>query len=512
MNLDKVETIGKQAFYNCPLLETINAPVLRELGEQAFIGCQALKQVNAPKLENIGEAAFSKTSITEFEISESLKTVGSNVFEQCAKFVNFYAMVDGEKVTTADLGTARIEDGVLYIKTANGGYVLKCYPQGKTNTTFKVLEGTVRLEFCSVYSNKSLETVELPASLLYIGDHAFDGCSNLKTVKFNSYYAPKLEGTWTGKSESITPENKDQYTAFDELYGSNFYYYTVQKISYADMYHYFNFKGEIGTNKAEGLVCIIPENSYGYDSHMYNVYFTVSEEETSGKVMGAYAIAFINAVNKIPAVVTHFDSATVSAAIDAYNALVDRADELEYVDDSLIEKFNTARSAYYVSVAESKIAKLFGMYNNEYCFNIVKDARASFLALTAEEQAMVPNGAILAEKITALTAAMGVEPDFTKTYAAHFATEEPVVDDPNGNDTTGDHNLNGTVTLILIIAGAVVVIAGAVAVALVLVKKKKAVKVVCEVGNTTVATEEPEVAQIPEETNGDTSSTEVEDN
>ena len=152
------------------------------------------------------------------------------------------------------------------------------------------------------------------------------------------------------------------------------------------------------------------------------------------------------------------------------------------------------------------------MYNNEYCFNIVKDARASFLALTAEEQAMVSNGTILAEKIVALTAAMGVDPDFTKTYSEHFATEEPVVDDPNGNDTD-DHNTNGTITIIIVIAGAVVLLAGAVAVALVLVKKNKAVKVVAEAGNTAAETEEvTEAAQISEETTDDTSSTEVEDN
>ena len=76
---------------------------------------------------------------------------------------------------------------------------------------------------------------------------------------------------------------------------------------------------------------------------------------------------------------------------------------------------------------------------------------------------MVSNGTILAEKIVALTAAMGVDPDFTKTYSEHFATEEPVVDDPNGNDTD-DHNTNGTITIIIVIAGAVVLLAGAVAV------------------------------------------------
>ena len=508
LNLDKLEYVGYQAFYTSALVETLNAPELIEIDEQAFIGCQSLETVNAPKLQKIGYAAFTKTAINEFEVSQNLTFIDSNVFEQCEKFETFYAMVDGEKVTTADFGNVRVEDGVLYTKAANGGYVLECYPQGKAGTTLKVIDGTIRIEFCAVYDNKFLETVELPESLLYIGNHAFDGCEKLTTVKFNSYYAPVLEGTWSGDYDNITPENKDEFIAFEELYGRNYYYYTTQKVSFADMYHYSNFKGEIGTVAAKGLVCIIPENSSGYDSHMYSVYFTVSDEESSGIVMGSYAIDFVNAVNKLPAVATRFDSATVSAAIDAYNALVDRVDELAFVDEALIEKFNTARSEYYVSVAEGKIAKLFGMYNNEYCFNIVKDARESFLALTEAEQGRVPNGAILEEKIAALTAAMGVTPDFSKNYSEHFATNDPIVDDSNDG---GSENGNSLV-LILIIVGAVIVLAGAGVAAFIIVKKKvaKAAPQAEQTGEAVeTATEHQETSQ---EATDDETSTEVEDN
>ena len=536
LTLEKVESIGTNAFYgctirtinapqlvklekgalnNCAILTTLNAPELREVGAQAFYKCTYFKTLNAPKIEKIGDNAFSLTAIEEFEVFEALTELGANAFDGCAKFTGFYAMVDGEKVTTVDFGTVKLVDGVLYSKNANG-YVLECYPQNKAGTTFEVMEGTIRIAYGAARQNKYLEKVVLPASLLYIGDYAFDGCDNLKTVQFNSYYAPTLEGTWTGDyATTITPENADTFEKFDELYGYSFYYHTNKKMTnYSDFYFYSNFKDQVGTNNASGLVCIIPENSSGYDSYIYSAYFTVSEEETSGKVMGAYAIAFVNAVNKLPEVATRFDGELVSAAIDAYNALVDRADELAWVDEALVAKFNQARSEYYVDVTEGKIAKLYGMYNNEYCFNIVKDARASYLALTAEEQGRVSNGAILEEKIAALTTAMGVTPDFSKNYADHFAS-----DVPGGDSGDGSSVVKGgidTLVLILIIAGAVIVLAGAGAVVAVLLKKKNVVQLAPRAEQTAEEaveenTDSTEAIETTEEVADDSTSTEVED-
>ncbi len=496
LDLDKVEFIGSMAFYNHSgnpsLIATLNAPELREVGKQAFVSNGYLKTVNAPKLESIGENAFAATIIEEFEVSEHLKFIDTGAFEACSKFAAFFTTVDGEKIETADLGNVKIVDGVLYTKYPEG-YVLSCYPPAKEDTVLTVMEGTIRIEFCAAYGNTYLEKVELPGSLLYVGDHAFDECVNLKTVKFNSYYAPTLEGTWTGGHQSIEPDNKDDFTAFDELYGLNFYYYTLKKVSFSDMYHYSNFKGEIGTATADGLVCIIPENNSGYDNRMYNAYFTVSEDQTSGTVMGSYAITFVNAVNKLPEVVTVFDEALVSAAIDAYNALEDKDDELAFVDNALIEKFMKARSDYYVCVAESKIAKLFGMYNNEYCFNKVKEARESLLALTAEEQAKVTNKGILDEKIAALTAAMGVTPDFSKTYSEHFASDEPTIDPPT-NDPVDDGKNDKTLIVILIVVGAVVVLAAAGVAVFIIIKKK----------NKPVTEAVSEIASEPAEENAET--------
>jgi hypothetical protein len=220
---------------------------------------------------------------------------------------------------------------------------------------------------------------------------------------------------------------------------------------------------------------------------LYKAYFNPSDEN-SGVTVGKFAIAFINAVKKLPAQVDRFAKPLVDDAITAYNALVEHQDELDMVDKALLDRFHEARKACNVSVVVNKINHLFDMDNSEYCFNIVKDARASFNALTDEEKALVGNADVLTQKIEALIAAMNVEVDFEKTYADHFPEQTnpeipPVVTPPDDDDDKPVIEL----WIILVIVGAAVVVIGAVcAVVIAVGKKKKATK---EQGT---ATEEPE--------------------
>ena len=89
---------------------------------------------------------------------------------------------------------------------------------------------------------------------------------------------------------------------------------------------------------------------------------------------------------------------------------------------------------------------------------------------------MVKNGSVLDEKIAALTAAMGLTPDFSKTYAEHFPEIDIPDDDPadDPKDEPQDNGGIGTLGIVLIIAGAVVVLAGAGFAAFILIKKSKA--------------------------------------
>ena len=470
--LTSAEYVGEQAFvestdYFDNYIESVYAPELTYVGEQAFAGCEKLASFYAPKLVEICDYAFAYTAIERFEIFESLETVGVSIFEGCEKFTEFFTTVGSEEVTDKEYANVMIDDGVLYT-VAPVGYILVSYPTAKADEVFTVADGTARIGYCAVLGNKNLEKVILPESLKYIGNHAFYMCENLKTVVFKSYYAPVLEGTMTGvEEEGITPDTVEKYPGFDKLYKYDYYYRMHDAV--ATPYCYSNFKDLVTSEGAMDLTYVLPVNNSGYDSKIYKAYFLASESENSGTVTGPYALAFIEAVKKLPQTLDRFDEALINAAINAYNALDGKTDEMAFVDSSYVEKFKTARSEYNVSVVENMIAHLFDMDNSEYSFNLVKDARGAYLALTEAERADVENATRLETKTSELSTAMGKELDFSKTYAEHFPEEPPVENPPEDG---------GDVWLVVIIVSASVIVAAAVCVGVVIfLKKRRALRV-----------------------------------
>ncbi|MBQ4071863.1 MAG: leucine-rich repeat protein [Clostridia bacterium] len=475
LELTSAEYIDMQAFVVSSEeitsdIETVYAPNLLFLGEQAFAGCENLRSLVAPKLEEIGYAALGYTGIIELEITENLKKVDTSILEGSVSFRGFYATVNGEKTYDAEFDNVMIKEGVLYGITPVG-YMLLYYPTAKPETVFTVADGTVRIEYCAALGNNNLETVILPESVRYIANHAFYQCANLKKVVFKSYYAPVLEGTMTGNEVKITPETIKDYPGFEKLYKYD-YYFKVESLVAAPLY-YSHFVDLVTSKGAEGLTYVIPKNSEGYDSRLYSAYFTPVEGEDAGTVMGAAGIAFIDAVKKLPETATRFDEALISNAINAYNVLVASSD-VELVDESYVTRFTVARSQYNVSVAENKIAHLYDMANAKYFYDLVKDARAAYLALTDEERAAVSNSEHLEQKIAELASAMDKELDFTLEYADYFpVSEEPDRPEPPiAPDTEG--GLDTWVIVVIAVAGVLVLGGGAFG-AFLLVRKKKGV-------------------------------------
>ena len=494
--LPNLVSLDTQAFVEYSnTLESVEAPKLVSIGEQAFAGCAKLRRITAPLVESIGDYAFVGTTLVEFGVGDNLKTLGRNPFIMCEDFEEFYYLEDGVKVYDKELANVMIKDGVLYTKNARG-YSLYCYPTAKADTTLDVAEGTTRIEYQALYMNKNIETVTFPSSLRTISDFAFYGCENLTNVTFKSYYAPVLESYLSIAQDEptlITVDNVEQFPGFDDLYKYN-YSFVLDGWTSRNYYN-ANFKAGVGSEKAVKMSAVIPENSSGYDSILYNAYFNIAEDQNSGTAPGKYALAFIEAVYRLPENVDRFDRLLVEEAINAYNALAAHVDEKAYIDDATVAKFERLCTEYNVDVVEGKIARLFGMYNNEYSFNILKDATLSYLALTEEERAMVETADVLEAKKVELALAMGVVVDFSKTYNDHFAKEEGPTEPP-----TDDKKDNKVLIVVIIIIASLAVAGGAGAAVFFFLKKKN---------QTSPSSDEKETEKAPETENTEETAEEV---
>ncbi len=85
-------------------------------------------------------------------------------------------------------------DGVLYSVykygpsdyTVNEGWTLIKYPASRTATTFTVDPRCQRIAKGAFEGARFLKTIIIPASVSYIGDNAFDGCTSLENIFYGN--------------------------------------------------------------------------------------------------------------------------------------------------------------------------------------------------------------------------------------------------------------------------------------------------------------------------------------
>ena len=157
-----IETASNKLITGC--INTVIPNSVTSIGNNAFYGCSGLTSVTVPNsVTSIGYDAFYGCSgLTSVTIGNSVTSIGNRVFQGCSALdtINFNA------ANCADFShyTGDIPFSNLDISIINIG------------------DSVQRIPCYFAYGNTNLTSVTIPNSVHYIGDYAFEDCSELNNV------------------------------------------------------------------------------------------------------------------------------------------------------------------------------------------------------------------------------------------------------------------------------------------------------------------------------------------
>lgn len=165
---NRVKEIERCVFYNCDLLEEISIPDgIEIIDETNFIECKNLKFNEADGVRYLGNKnnpylvlVSAEKNIKEHDIKEGCKLIKGNAFDRCSELVRISI-----PSTVRQIG---------YMAFYN------CYSLSEV----KISEGVEKIYSCA-FENCSIENLQLPNSLKYIGENAFSMVS-LKEVSISN--------------------------------------------------------------------------------------------------------------------------------------------------------------------------------------------------------------------------------------------------------------------------------------------------------------------------------------
>ncbi len=243
-------------------------------------------------------------------------------------------------------------DGVLYA-IVDDGYVLVQYPAGKTDTEYRVLDGTVRIADSAFYQDKHLKKVTLPMSVKSVGAFAFYG-SAVEEYVFEAVEAPILETSCILLDFTyISDQTSEECWVFSPFVGFQSTLYYANFGGFAGLIieeeHYLSHLGRLEDNGAnvdeyKNYTAPVfthklyrPENGQGYTSPIWLAYF--SDANTT---LTAYSAdrTTQNAIDKISAIPTADEIQT------AISALPTAAEKLARLNEISTQSLAGARTAY----------------------------------------------------------------------------------------------------------------------------------------------------------------------
>ncbi len=204
--------IPGNAFYNCSSIEEIIIPdTVQSIGVHAFSGCSSLSSITIPEsVKLIDNRAFMGCSVLKsINIPAGVESIGVSIFAECSSLEEITVpFIPGETNATigAMFGSPKYADNVNYIPetlrsvTVLGGDTIgdnafRGCSNLKSITLPETLESIGGYAFmgCS-----GIEALNIPASVSSIGDSAFKDCSALKAIELPARVSAISNSTFEG--------------------------------------------------------------------------------------------------------------------------------------------------------------------------------------------------------------------------------------------------------------------------------------------------------------------------
>ncbi len=187
--------------YNRKIQKVVVKEGVVSIGVAAFSDHSALTEVVLPEgLVRIGAAAFEKCSLLEeITLPQSLQQLGSVVFDGCSALervtflgrdVELDSLFFGscsalQEIAVAGDGEGEglfSKDGVLFLRDAEGKEILKQYPNGKTESSYTIPDGTTVLDEMCFTENYVLTELIIPDSVTTYTPRALMYCLALENI------------------------------------------------------------------------------------------------------------------------------------------------------------------------------------------------------------------------------------------------------------------------------------------------------------------------------------------
>ena len=193
--IDKITSIGENAFSSCPSLHTLEGlPKLINIGPSAFANCKRLTSITIPdSVTSIGDYAFNGcTGLTSIEVPNSVTTIPAYAFNGCTGLMN---ITIPNSVTTIPAYAFNGCTGLMNITipdsvTSIGDYAfvgctgLTSITVSENNSAYSSVDGILydKNKTKIVHVPEAIKGATIPDSVTSIGEGAFKGCSSLESI------------------------------------------------------------------------------------------------------------------------------------------------------------------------------------------------------------------------------------------------------------------------------------------------------------------------------------------